>query len=69
MRCSWVTDNPIADGSGWWSVATMVGGCGGCGMGGCGCGGWGGWMWGFLSFSFFFPLTIVCDCGGSGWWR
>ena len=25
-------------------VATMVDGCGGCGMGGCDCGGCGGWM-------------------------
>ena len=36
-------------------VATMVGGCGGCGMGGCG---------GF--FFFFFSSAIVCGYGGSG---
>ena len=38
---------------GCWLLATMMGGCGGCGMGGCGCGGW---MW-----RFFFFFVVVCS--------
>ena len=50
---------------GCWLLATMMGGCGGCGMGGCGCGGW---MWRFFFSLLLFVVEIDLAGGGDGGW-